>query len=151
MKGLISLVGMGTFVIVLFLTFVAFDVSAGEKISLTIPYKATSNQERIDTFKITVRGVWVYSLPKVPKGWSIEIQDLGYAIEIKGYASHGADMAYPTFFEDFIVFETIDTVPQLKVPFHVESEITVDLGPDVKKPRKVIFGKEALLLRRLAP
>ena len=128
-----------------------FHAWAGEKISLTFAYKPRTTTERIESFKITVRGAWVHSLPKIPKGWSVQINDLGHAIEITGYASHGAGMEYSPFFKDFIIFEIIDTPPQLKEPFGVESEITVDLGPEAERSETIVLGKNQLLLRRLRP
>jgi len=121
------------------------EASGGDKWSLTIPYKASSKEERIETLKIAVKGAWVHSLAKFPRGWSMEIEDLGYMIEINGQATHGVGMKYPDFFTDFIVFELND----LPAYFDVMVEIKVDLGPILNATKKVIYKKENLLLRKI--
>jgi len=125
------------------------EAYGGDKWSLTIPYKANGKEERIETLKIIVRDAWVYSLIKIPKGWSMEIEDLGYAIEIKGYATHGVAMEYPEFFKDFIVFEVKDLPPEKKYFLDVLVEIGVFLGPNQDATKKLIFKREHLELRRI--
>jgi hypothetical protein len=122
---------------------------AGDKWSLTIPYKGEGKEERIESLKLNVQGAWVYAFPKFPRGWTIEILDLGYKTEIKGYAGHGVAMEYPEFFRDFIVFEKTDDPKGLESEFDVDLELTVFLDPETSKMKDVAFKKKDLLLRKV--
>jgi len=115
----------------------AKDVWSAERFSLSIPYKPEKATERISALRITIQGAWVISMPKVPKGWTIGIEDLGYELNIEGYATHGVGMEYPNFFADFLVLETMDA----DIRFDISAEFKVDLGPDSATEKTVILRK----------
>ena len=121
----------------------AQDTTGAERLSLTIPYKPEKATERISELRITIRGAWVISTPKVPKGWTIGIEDLGYELNIKGHATHGVGMEYPNFFTDFLVLETMD----IDTRFDISAELKVDMGADSSTEKTVIFGKKDLNLK----
>ena len=141
---------VGLIFIILILLFPAKEVSAGEKLSLTVPPGIVEKHDRIARFKVTIVSAWVVSLPKIPPGWSIYIQN-GSASKtvVDGGITAGAHAEYIDFFKDFMILQKFD---KEWIPFNVELEIVTltalekypsekDLVPIVLKMKDIVMRK----------
>ena len=123
---------------------------AGEKLSLTLPPEIIEKHDRIARLKVTIVSAWVVSLPKIPRGWSIYIQN-GSASKtvVDGGITVGAHAEYIDFFKDFMILQKFD---KEWVPFNVELEIVTlraleksrsekDVVPIVVKMKDLVMRK----------
>jgi hypothetical protein len=137
-----------TTVIVIFYMMFFFgvrEVVAGEKISITIPSQSISESERIISFKASITSGWLVSLPKIPKAWSIYIEnDPVWKTVVNGHVSIGTGAEYVNFFEGFMIIEKID--PE-RIPFNIELEIVTTT--DFEKERHIVLKMKDLKLGKV--
>ena len=88
------------------------------------------------------RGVRVASL-KVPKGWTIEVEDLGYELVVWGFATADVGRQSPDFFRDFLILERIGDEP-----LHVTGSVTL-YSPEDKTDKKIDLGKDSFITKAI--
>jgi len=122
----------------------------GQVFSASIRGLQITKGERIVGFQIRLKSARFFSLPSVPLGWDISIDnDPSWHTEMKGTVEVGAGALDPDFLRDFVVVEKDTT---LGLPFEAEGEI--DVTKDFEHVRKINFGTNDFVLktsRRGAP
>ncbi len=118
-------------------TFLLFGDVMGhsQTLSVSIPALHLTGKERITGFEIHVRSGMIARLPKMPKGWSISIDnDPSWNTTIRGSIAVGAAAVDSDFFRDFLVVEVEDNSFE-HLPFDLKGE--VDVNEDLVDGRRI--------------
>jgi hypothetical protein len=95
-------------------------------VSVSIPALHLTEKERITGFEIHLTSGMIMSLPKVPYGWSISLDnDPSWNTTISGSIVVGAAAVDLDFFHDFLVVEVEDNSSG-HLPFELNGEIFIN-------------------------
>ena len=133
---------------VLLLT-VPVSLSAAEpfqKYTLSIPDLRIGENERVDGFTVVISYGDVISVPRIPMGWSVHIDNSPlWKTTVRGNISVGAAALthqQTDFFKGFLVIQRNDR----EFPVHIEITITTYLMGSSSKQNKRVIKNEGLKL-----
>lgn len=136
----------------LFLLTVPAPLSAAESFqeyTLSIPGLSIGENERIDSFQVVISHGDVISVPRIPTGWSVHIDNSPlWKTTVRGNISVGAAALthqQTDFFEDFLVIQRNDR----EFPVYVEVTITTYLEGSSSKQSRRVLKDESLKLRAI--
>ena len=120
---------------------------------VSIPHLALPPGERVVGFSVRLKTAMVSSLPKIPWGWSITIDnDLSWNTRVSGHIQVGVaafedENDASAFFRDFLVIERPPKEVSVRSqPFDLTIELMTTVDFDVTK--HILLKKEKLLLRK---
>lgn len=122
------------------------DAKAGELLTVSIKNLSTIQNERVLAFKITIKSAGVHSLPVIPIGWGIAIDnDPSWNTSVSGNISVGAAALNANFFKDFIVLEKGPD----ETPIEVTIEMTTRTNRNIDNEKTVTFTTKDLLFKKM--
>jgi hypothetical protein len=117
-----------------------------QTMSISIPSLHLGSKERVGGFEMHISSGCIASVPKVPIGWSISIDnDPSWRTTISGSLAVGAAALDSRFFQNFLVIEKNESLGGL--PFDVQGEIAVTA--DYITERRTKIGIKDLVLKRV--
>jgi hypothetical protein len=126
------------------------DATPGEKLKVsTIPHLSLKKDEKVVGFQVTVTGGIISSLPNVPDGWDIYLNNyLSLKPTVKGGVITGTfalDVKEDIeFFKNIVIVEKRESLP-----FDIEIEIVATT--DFQNTRRIILKNRDLTIEKLNP
>lgn len=122
------------------------EVLSGELLSVSIKHLLLEKSERIVGFEVKITSGEISSLPRVPSGWDIIVNnDPSSNTKIRGGIIVGAvSFDDISFFKDFIIIERADRKEPV---FNIEVEIVTTI--DFEKEKRYLLRKDDLLLKKI--
>jgi hypothetical protein len=127
-------------------------VSASELYELSLEKSSLPKGERITGFKVSIDSGRVYSIPRLPEGWNIVVEnDPSWCTNIQGrFLGNDAVVERPgkEFPMGFLIIEKLqEQKVSHDVPFRVTVSLFIDDGREME--RTLTLSGEALGLRKL--
>jgi len=117
-----------------------------EKYTLSIPDLKIGENERVDSFTVVISYGDVISLPHIPTGWSVHIDNSPlWKTTVRWNISVGAAALthrQTDFFKDFLVIQRNDR----EFPVHIEITITTYSMESSPKQSKRVIGNDGIKL-----
>src|SRR6185369_16920351 len=107
-------------------------------------------QERVVSFKLKLKGAYIYSLPVLPHDWSMEVgnfthSDPPWDCEVTGAASHQSGAVEGDYFKDFMVIGVFKPGYHCVAKhYELELEITAELD---HTQRKLVFHAKDMVYK----
>ncbi len=137
---------IGVFIVSTILSLaIVVKASSEELLSISIPSNVLglAERERIASFEINISGGEITSLPNMPRGWGICIDnEPNKTAKISGNISVGAASLESKYFKDFLIIRKYEEPIQIQVKIGTLTFVTL-------KERLIVVDMKDLLLKKI--